>query len=195
MRLFSKIKAFFQYRGQPAELDVSAAEIKNGHVYLHPVDDTSKVYRIRSNAVDILVSPHEDIHEEDLEILEIKRPKTSPTGKKGPDTLSTQAPDAQKASPHTGSVPTQSSKVFHQSMKKLTFTLYPEEYEMIMSNIKENGYKKTEFLLACVSSAKKNSMQANYQRYTAARKALRIANREAARRSQAEELQVTNRDI
>ena len=60
---------------------------------------------------------------------------------------------------------------------------------MLVSSMQKDGYKKkTEFLLACVSSAQKNSMQANYQKYAAEHKARRIADRQAARQAQAKDL-------
>ena len=189
MKLITKIKAFFLYRGQQAELDVSAAEIKNGKVYLHPEGDPSKVYCIRSKSVDILISPRESIREEDLEILEGKKPESADSGEKQSDP----APDhaaAGTAQGGTQSGPTirpQPLNAFYQPMKKITFTMYPEEYDMFMSSMKQYGYKKTEFFLACVSSAKKNSMQATYQRYAAEHKARRIADRQAALQAQAED--------
>ena len=42
--------------------------------------------------------------------------------------------------------------------------LYQEEYEMLMENIQVNGYKKTEYLLACMAAANKNSMQTAYRK-------------------------------
>lgn len=68
-------------------------------------------------------------------------------------------------------------------MKVIRFSLYPDEYDMLMSKILENGYRKTEYLLACVSAAKKNSMEANYKKFTENRKDRRAADREAARRA------------
>jgi len=44
----------------------------------------------------------------------------------------------------------------------------------------EKGYKKTGFLLACVSAAKKNSLDATYRRYDANHKMRREADRRAA---------------
>ena len=49
--------------------------------------------------------------------------------------------------------------------KRVVFMLYPEEYNMVMDNIQSNGYKKNEYVLACVTSAKKQSMDAVYKKY------------------------------
>ena len=65
--------------------------------------------------------------------------------------------------------------------KTVQFTLYPDEYDMLMTRIYEKGYKKNEFLLACVAAAKKNSMEANYTKYEALRKERRAADRQAAK--------------
>lgn len=178
MKLLSKIKAFFRYRGQDAELNVFAAEIKNGRVYLHPEEDKSKVYCIRSSAVEIYISPRENISEDDVEILDAKKKEDE-----APSTLSHEK-QRQERSRNLRPMPLNH---FTTKMKTMTFSMYPEEYDMLMANTKENGYKKTEFLLACVSSAKKNSMLANYQRYEAEHKERRKAERLAARQAQQEE--------
>jgi len=65
-------------------------------------------------------------------------------------------------------------------MKRVSFSLYEDEYEMLMSHLKNNRYRKTEFLLACVSATKKNSLDATYRRYTIEHKERRKADREAA---------------
>lgn len=196
MKLLSKIKAFFKYRNQDAELTVSAAEVRNGRVFLHPEDDPTRVYCIKSSAVDILISPQENIREEDLEIIEVKRPEivaqeitpgaahTPPSNEpeKQPQT------EKQKETPASGQIFHRKPISFYMpKMKTVSFTLYPEEYDMLMTSMRENGYKKTEFLLACVSSAKKNSMEATYHKYAAAHKERRLADRQAARRAQEED--------
>ena len=45
--------------------------------------------------------------------------------------------------------------------------LYPDEHERLVRFIKENGYKKVEYTLACIKSVKKTSMVADYKRFTA----------------------------
>ena len=49
--------------------------------------------------------------------------------------------------------------------KRVVFMLYPDEYNMVMENMQSNGYKKNEYFLACVASAKKQSMDAVYKKY------------------------------
>ena len=72
MKLFNKIKAFFKYKGENAEVDASAVEIRNGYVYLHSVEDPKQIRRIRSHAVEIFINPNENISEDDLDFFETK---------------------------------------------------------------------------------------------------------------------------
>ena len=44
--------------------------------------------------------------------------------------------------------------------KTISLSLYPDEYEMISDMITSNGFKRTEFLLACVSASKKQCFMA-----------------------------------
>ena len=80
-------------------------------------------------------------------------------------------------------------------MKTVSFSLYPEEYEMLMDNIRESGFKKTEFLLGCVFAAKKNSMEATCQKYTIEHKARREADRQAARLAQEQDFMAAQAQI
>ena len=68
-------------------------------------------------------------------------------------------------------------------MHTVSMRLYPEEYEFLMAAIEEKGYKKTEYLLACVAAAKKKSMESNYQKYYAERLRRQKERREAAKRA------------
>ena len=65
--------------------------------------------------------------------------------------------------------------------------LYPDEYEKLTQLIKENGYKKVEYILACIKSAKKTSMEANYKRFTEERERRRKAEAQEAKKAKEEE--------
>lgn len=197
MKIISKIMAFFRYRNEDAQLKVTAAEIKQGEVFLHPVDDEDHVICMKTGSVDIIINPHENISEADIQILEVKKITEKSSDKE-------QAPDKKKEEPKTADrkprTDRSSSRSGHQQyevpplsyympkMRTVSFTVYEDEYDNLMNGIKANGYRKTEFLLACVSAAKKNSMEATYKKYTAEHKARRIADRQAAKIAQAEDL-------
>ncbi len=71
--------------------------------------------------------------------------------------------------------------------------LYPDEHEKLTRLIKDNGYKKVEYILACVDSAKKTSMEANYKRYTEEREQRRKEAALEAKRAK-EEAQKANHE-
>ena len=68
-------------------------------------------------------------------------------------------------------------------MRTVSMRLYEDEYELLMEALDEKGYKKTEYLLACVVAAKKKSFESNYQKYYEERMRRRKEQREAARRA------------
>ena len=181
MKILSKIKALFRYRNQDAELEVSAAEIRNGKVFLHPADNKEQVYCIKSNVVDIVINSLENITEDDLEIINVKDSNRISSIKQTPEESTVKEKFSTNHNGHIGSnTRNQSYSNFMPKMKKVSFSVYPEEYDMLMKSIHESGYKKTEFLLGCVSAAKKNSMEATCRRYTIEHKARRKADKEAA---------------
>ena len=67
--------------------------------------------------------------------------------------------------------------------KSFTVMLYPDEHEKLMRLIKDNGYKKVEYILACIDSAKKTSMEANYKRLTEEHARRRKADAEEAKKA------------
>lgn len=73
MKIMTKIKAFFRWRNENAELEVSAAEVRQGKVFLHPADDEEHVYCMKADMVDIIINPHKEIREEDVQILKRKK--------------------------------------------------------------------------------------------------------------------------
>lgn len=75
MKVLQKIRAFFRYRNQAAELEVSSAEIKQDRVFLHPVNDPEHVYCIKSQNVGIYINQEKDLREEDIEILDVQAMK------------------------------------------------------------------------------------------------------------------------
>ena len=175
-------------------------------MYLHSADNPKQVRRIRSHSVDIFINPNENISEEDLEFFEARENssgensniiKKDETTSSAPDINSeetrklpvckiapcTESPDANVKDKAI----TQNSFAYQKpQMRKVTFTLYPDEYEMLVNNIQENGYKKTEFLLACVTSAKKKSMESTYRKWESSRHERRLAERKARKQAELE---------
>ncbi len=62
-----------------------------------------------------------------------------------------------------------------------------QEYDMLIENIKELGYKRTEYFLACMVSAKRQSLQTTYKQYTAMHEQRKKEDLENAKRAQKED--------
>lgn len=164
MNILKRIRAFFTFKGEPIEMELSKAEIKNGKVFLHPSDEPTRTYCIKTNTVDILINANDQVADPDVLIKDIRNSKN-------PNVTEKAAKDGGKSSSKSGkdsaitSMVQVNNELDKYKKKRVSFMLYPEEYNMLMENIQSSGYKKTEYFLACVTSAKKQSMDAAYKKY------------------------------
>lgn len=129
---------------------------------------------------------------------EKQHPKAKESPKQNPETKSeseietkaTPTPSEKKAGERSvASNPNITYTYERPQMRTVSMKLYQDEYDFLMATIEANGYKKTEFLLACVTAAKKKSMETNYQKYYAERLRRRREQREAAAKARAEQAQ------
>lgn len=165
MRIIKKIKAFFSRDNTLVELDLIAAEIKEGRAFLHTREEPEKTYLIRSN--DIRISFNEGKSLSDAEILSTVRQKKNDVPnevnqKNGwKETKRDRMVVDQDSADGSNNKPSQFSVPGFEKYKKRVFSvsLYPEEYDRLIDNMKEYGYKRADFLLACVQCAKKPSME------------------------------------
>ena len=187
MKLMSKIRALFTMKGSQHELELTSAEVRQNGVILHPAEDPTRKYFVKADEVDIIIKPGAEISEEDFIIwdravnadpgeasqasntTEDPVPEPEPAFEPGADKG---APEGEKEAPGHFINPESFNEFVTgtgwQKAKKKSFTLmlYPDEHERLMKLIKDNGYKKVEYILACIEAAKKTSMEANYKRFT-----------------------------
>ncbi len=155
MKISSKIRALFNFKGEAHEITLAAAEIKNDKIFLHPEDDPKHTFMIKTKSIDILIEPNEEVDEENITIIDNKKARSKKDGESEP-----------YFKPNSNNVRQFSLSRYLTKKKRMSILLYPEEYDMIMDNIKNHGYKKTEYFLACVKSAKKQSVDSAYKYYT-----------------------------
>lgn len=187
MKLMAKIRALFTMKGSQHELELASAEVRQNGVILHPAEDPSRKYFVKADEVDIIIKPGAEISEEDFIIWDrtVNADPGEPTQvnhtaedpSPNPESIFVFVTD--EGAPNGGKDDSKrfvDSSPFNefatgsgwQKPKKKSFTLmlYPDEHEKLMQLIKDNGYKKAEYILACVESAKKTSMESNYKRFT-----------------------------
>lgn len=165
MKLLQKIRAFFTIKGEPKEMILKAAEIRQSGVFLHSENDNEHIFYLKSKSVDIFINPDEDILEDDILIIDKK--KLEKEGLKL-DLEGLEHPPETTPSPDT-----QMRRTRHISpgteKKRFSVLLYPDEYDMLLETIKSNGYRRAEYFLACVTASKKQSFFSTYKKYTADR--------------------------
>ena len=180
----NRIKAFFRKNNEPIELDLRAAEIKEGKAFLHTKGDEPVTYLVRASDIEIRLNKDASLSE--LDILAIKR-KTPVEKQK---TLAQKdAERKDKKSQNTTDSPSKNGVIYADDrFRKRTFsmTVYQEEYDMLLESIKEYGYKRADFVLACVNTASKGSMEKAHKKIVKSHKAM-LLEKQALAKKQAEE--------
>lgn len=185
MSILNKIKAIFSFGGKKEEMEVTAAEVNQEGVILHPVEDPEHVFFVKSQSVNIVINPEGELTEDDIEIHDKETLKKQFQEHLG---ITDEMLDSEeKELPIIRPIPLSR---FMPSKKRFVVTLYQDEYDNLMKTITENGYKKTEYFLACMTSAKKTSMSAEYKRYADEHKIRRKTDIQVAKQAQAEDLVV-----
>ena len=184
MKIIKKLKAFFCKNNEPVELDLVAAEIKEGRAYLHTKGEEPATYLVRSNDIEIRLS--KDVSLRDTDVLWIKK-KSAETQKqdekKEPHDETAEAPQKEAkraAAPVGGHVDDRFKK------RVFSVSVYPEEYDMLIESVKAYGYKRADFVLACVNTASKGSMEKAHKKIVKSHKAM-LLEKQALAKKQAEE--------
>lgn len=159
MKLLKKIKAFFTHENEPVELDLAAAEIKEGKAYLHPKGEESVTYLVRSNDIEIHLSNGRSLSPKDIVKIAPKSPKEPTPPKTGKD--KEKVPSLPPRKPREPIVVQKTAPNEFDRFIKKTFTvsLYQEDYDTLMASMKGYGYKRADFVMACVNSASRTTME------------------------------------
>ena len=182
MRFINRIRTLFTFRGKKEEMEVTAAKVDKNGVLLCPVEDPEHSFFIKASTVDIVINSDAEIEEDDIEIKD-RKSTINPENEGNTLDGNEDEREVEVASP----VKPQSLSKFLPRKRRFTVLLYQDEYDMLMKNITANGYKKTEYFLACMTSAKKNCMGAEYKKYTDEHKKRRISDLNMARQARADD--------
>ena len=164
MKIINKIKAFFLHQEEPVELDLVAAEIKEGKAFLHPRGEEYVTYLVRSDDIAITLNKGRSLSPKDIFKIGPK-PKAPEKDEKREDKKEQKQPDVKTPSDHRRTKPpmetsqTTAEEFDRFKKKKFVVSLYPEEYNAIMSSMKAYGYKRADFVMACVNTATKGTME------------------------------------
>ena len=180
MKIIKKLKAFFCKNNEPVELDLVAAEIKEGRAYLHTKGEEPATFLVRSNDIEIRLSKDASLRE--VDVLQIK--EKSAEGQKKEN----QKEQAEKQKMATKKASAAEPAPVDERFKKRVFSVsvYPEEYDMLVESVKAYGYKRADFVLACVNTASKGSMEKAHKKIVKTHRAM-LLEKQALARKQAEE--------
>lgn len=184
MKFMNRIKAFFRRNDEPIELDLVSAEIRQGKAFLHTGGNDPTTYVVRANDVEIRLNKDSSLS--DLDILMLKR-KSSAAKEKEKENKQLEKNDIRSVEPKKASSP--SGVIYADDrFKKRTFSVsvYQDEYDMLMESIKEYGYKRADFVLACVNTASKGSMEKAHKKIVKTHRAI-LLEKQALAKKQAED--------
>ena len=189
MNFLSKIKAFFIIKGKQEQMELVSAEINWEGAILHPLEDPERSFFVPSNNIEIFINPDGDFCEDDVIVVDNYEPEGEEDSQnvRAPEDFSQEGEESLPPHSRIPRIEPRALSKFIPAKKRFSVMLYPDEYEMLMKNISENGYKKVEYFLACMTSVKKQSMNSVYKRYTAEHAKRRQADLCEAKRAQAED--------
>ena len=176
MKIIKKLKALFFKDDRPISLDLAAAEVKEGKAYLHPKEDRTITYLVKSDDIEIRLSKGKSLTGKDIMVIG-KRKKAEKEPSKPEEKKSTQ--DTPKSKPKDPNDPGNMVYDLSRFKKKIfSVSLYPEEYDRLMDTIQKSGYKRSEFILASSVSATEKRMASAQKKVVIARKELRKEEKE-----------------
>lgn len=178
MKIINKIKAFFNLNGVEQEMELSGADVKKKGVFLHPLNDPNHIFFVKSKTVDIIINRDAEICEDDIIIIDKENVKKN--------RLLDDANFDKNNSDKRSNSRSPSYTRFMPLKKRFSVMLYQDEYDTLIKNITDYGYKKAEFFLACVKAAKKQSFDATYKKYTDEHKKRYKADLAEAKKAQAD---------
>jgi len=179
MKLLTGIRALFTYKKEAKQIGVHKAVITPGRVILKPVG-TNKTVSLKASDVDIIINNLNELDANDIKVTSNSHDTHENESRKKAKENIKSSFDNDLSDDNELDAMVKPLNTYIAKKKNISLSLYPDEFEMISEIITSNGYKRTEFILACITAAKKQSMVSEYNRYTKEHKQRRMEAREAA---------------
>ena len=196
MKIINRIKAFFHKWDEDVELDLTSAEIREGKAFLHTKGDQPMTYMVRANDIEIRLNKDAVISE--VDILSVQKSTKEDLKKekerdKEIQKAAKKKGDAAKTPAVENGVESTPATIYdfdRFKKRKFSISVYPEEYEAIQEAMKEYGYKQSDFVLACINSASKGTMERAHKKIVKSHREI-LLERQALLAKQLEELAKT----
>ena len=172
MKIRNILKVFFFLKEEPVELELSAAEIREGKAFLHPKNEQGVTYLVRSDNIEISLSKGFSLSQEKIIKIDPKSKQKKPEDASKEKSLK-KSKTTQTAGNDTSTSSVADNEFDKYKKRKFIVSLYPDEYDSVMSSMKEYGYRRADFLLACVNTATKGTMEREHKKIVKIHTALR----------------------
>lgn len=172
MKLKKNLKAVFFHKEEPVELNLTAAEIREGKAYLHPKSEAGVTYLVCSDNIEISLSKGFSLLPEHIVKIEPKG-KLKKAAEESITKTSRKKDSSDTIQRKTGSLAIENDEFVKYKKRKFVVSLYPDEYNSVMASMKEYGYKRADFVLACVNTATKGTMEREHKKIVKAHTVLR----------------------
>ena len=171
MKIKKILKALFVHKEEPVEMDLSAAEIREGKAFLHPKNEAGVTYLVRSDNIEITLSKGFSLSPEHIIRIEPKRNRKKIDGNvKG---SKKHDPSSNTSDANKTDSTIEDNEFGKYKKRKFVVSLYPDEYDSVVSSMREYGYKRADFVLACVNTATKGTMEREHKKIVKAHSELR----------------------
>ena len=193
MKIINKIKAFFRKWDEDVELELASAEIREGKAFLHTKGPEPVTYFVRANDIEIRLNRDAVISE--VDILTVKKStkeeeKKEKEKEKEIKKAEKKKGDAAKTTTADNGDASALATVYdfdRFKKRKFYISVYPEEHNAIQEAMKEYGYKQTDFVLACINSASRGTMERAHKKIVKSHREI-LLERQALIAKQIEEL-------
>ncbi len=157
MKIFNKLRAILNIAGEQLVLNLKSAEFRKGRAFLHLENGNENTYVINNCSADLLINNGEMISYEDV-FIKTKVPVEKENIEKPPSTNLTTPIDEKppQFDDLNFSIETIRPKA------KITFTMFADERDLINRIIKDSGYNRTDYFIACFQNNLKKSVSKSF---------------------------------
>lgn len=153
--MFKNLKAILSIAGEKIIMKLKGAEFRKGIIYLHPEENENVTYVIKNADADILINNGEDIPTED--VTTIDKPSHE-THKRNDENIPSNS--SKETTPRSNlNNPNEYTRPFKT---KMSFTVYSDERDLINRMIKDSGYNRTNYFIACFKNSVKKSVEKSF---------------------------------
>lgn len=159
MSFLKTILAHFHFNGQPIEMPLLSARIKDGIAFLRPKEQSDKVFAVRAEKIEIFL---DNLGDDSVRILEKDEDEQEGSSGSSPPAEASPEPPSGKGKRRQRPAAAQDFDFLEE--KSFSAKMYASERAEIINAYKAINAKRSDFLLACVRVASPKRVNAELKR-------------------------------